>query len=216
MILRSIACLLAGLLSACAPRTPRETLEAYRDALRERDFETVWALSSSAARRAHGPPDLAAKADHPEVIGAASARIEACTSSVAREVFEVEIAGGRVVRLVREEGEWRVHRGVLDLASSDTPEHALDTFFRAIDAGDFALVRSAIPKRLVAEYTSDRALSAHLLHMEPRIARARARIGPLVPGRAEIEGIHAEIAYGEGRRATFEREDGIWRILDLE
>jgi hypothetical protein len=120
------------------------------------------------------------------------------------------------VELAFDEGRWRITKGGIQPARFDTPEHALETFFRAAEAKRLVDVRRAMPARHRTALTEDEKLHAHLSSSAERIERARRLIGTLSPGRAVIQGDRADLAYGTGLSVTFEREEGEWRIVDLE
>lgn len=202
--------------AGCVPPGPKETLDRYREALARGDVDAVWSLSDSAFRNAHAKEELrSALASDPGAFAKAEERLKGSGEGV-RQSAEIALSGGDRALLVREDQEWRIAEGGFEPASFDTPEHALFAFFDAVRVGRWPVVRKAIPERHASKFGSDEVLRAHVAAMRARIERARAAVGPSPSGRAEIDGTKAVLTYGEGRRVTFEREGGVWRILDLE
>lgn len=141
-------------------------------------------------------------------------RAAAAKAQAVRATYVLE--DGSTLELVLEEGRWKVASGSDSPGRFDTPEHALETFFRAALAGKLDEVRGAIPDRDRGGLATDEALAKHLADNAERIARAREKIGPLAPGRAVVRGDRAELVYGPGLAVTFEKEGAGWVIVDLE
>ena len=197
---------LAG--AACRHDSPRDGLAAYTVALRARDEEQVRARSDAATR---------------SLWAASPSLVDDDWSAVARALdrpvvhlerrARVHLQGGRVVELVREEGRWRVAHGGLQFARADTPHAALVTFMAAYDAGRLDVLRTLIPRRYLSAYAADTSLAQRLEAMASRIEAARPALGGKRPA---IDGDRARIPYGRGRAVELVREDGAWRVLDLE
>lgn len=198
---------------ACAHAGPEDTLDAYARALEAGDAEAVYALSDPETQATLDPADLARfMAKNP-----ATVRRAATALRDRHEVGRVTVRSSRgdVFELVRVDGEWRVAEGPLPVPRLDTPEHALATFFFAA-RGHLSLLRRTMPASDRARFASDARLGAHLHAEQPRIEAAREALEPLRPGMARIEGELAEIPWGEGRAVRLAREDGAWRVVDLE
>lgn len=192
---------------ACAPRGPKDALDEYRAAVLRKDAAAVRAMSDASYRAAFDEAAVLASLDAAPPLGTV-------TSSGARASFRLE--SGERIELVLEEGAWKIASGGVTPARYDTPEGALETFFRAALAGRLDDVRPAIPRRFLEAMPTDEALEKHIAASADRIARARARIGPIAPGRAAIHGRTADLTYGPGLAVTFELEDARWVIVDLE
>ncbi len=207
----------AGLLvlaAACATPGPEDTLEAYRRAVEAKDWAKVHALSDRATRTALGPDAIAAEAardpDGPDAVarGLAPGAPREATHTVVLE-------GGRRVVLVEEDGAWRVARGGFVVARTDTPEAALETLSWALDRERWDVVRQVLPKAAAERLATDAALIAHVEAVRPRIEAAREALRAETPP-AVVEGDEARIVYGAHRSVSFRREDGRWRIVDVE
>lgn len=219
---RRRATLVAGVvaLAACAhppheASRPEDALAGYRAALAARDVAALAAATSSVS-----PGYLDAQALERELALDPQALDEA-RRRLGREIVGVQtisrvvFAGGATVVLVREaDGVWRVAEGGLAPAAQDTPPRALATFFRAVDAKALTVVRRLIPTARAAQYAEDARLLAHLDAEAERITRARSSID--AGATVTISGERAELSWGDGRRVTFVREEGAWKIVDLE
>jgi hypothetical protein len=192
---------------ACAPRGPEKTLDEYREAVRNKDARAVHALSDESFRAAFDEAAVEAELSSAPVLGAVRGKDE-------RAIYVLE--DGSTIELVLEQGAWKVASGGVSPGRFDTPERALETFFRAALGGKLSLVRRAIPERDRGGLATDEALAKHLADNSDRIARAREKIGGLKERRAQVRGERAELSYGPGLSVTFEKEGEGWVIVDLE
>lgn len=199
---------------ACAAVEPAPAVRAYRAAIERRDARALWLASSDAQRLLMTEADIAA-ALTADAAGADALAAELGGVS-AVEITELQLASGRRVRLIREEGQWRIDEGGIDRLFDRDPLAALSAFVRAVDRDRLERVREAIPRADRARFADDAALRAHLSALSERIAAMRAALPGLGPGAVSADGDRAEVRWGEARVARLVREDGRWRILDLE
>ncbi|MEM1022724.1 MAG: hypothetical protein AAGD10_03985 [Myxococcota bacterium] len=195
---------------ACAPAPLDDSIAAYREALSSLDAERLLAL--------HGP-GLAAELDeerlehfldeNPSTV----ARAWAQTSSVSVVRATVEFASGARLHLSRRDGRWQVDDGPLVLPRLDSPAAALRTFIFA-SRGHLGMFRSTLPSEARVRFRSDAALARRLTELRPSI-QALAEALPPEPVFL-VEGDEARLALGEGRVVRLRREEGGWRVLDLE
>lgn len=203
------------LTAACAASpTPESTLEAYQRALAEGDVAELRRLSHAPFRQAWSEDRLRRWIrKNPRLLDEAGQRMSRPQGPVDVQAH-LPVEGGSV-RLVREDDGWRVAGGGVLVARFDTPEAALETFFFAA-TGHLGLLRKLIPEEQVDRYRSDYALGTYLYSVRDRIFRARDEVGPLTPGRAEVDGKRARLAYGNGKAVEMILQGERWRVLDVE
>lgn len=212
--MRSWASGLVLALGACAAPTPERTLDAYRKALGEGDVAALRKLSDARFQAAWDLPALSKWArKNPRLLLEAEARLGR-PDPVRRPTLVFPLEAGEV-RLVWEEGEWRVASGGWLLARFDTPEAALRTFFFAA-TGHLGLLRKCLPDAEARRLATDYMLGQELYARRARIFSARDAIGPITEGRARVEGEEAILPYGEGRAARLVLEGARWRVVDVE
>jgi hypothetical protein len=201
------ACCSLLVFAACASHGPERALDEYREAVKRKDAGAVHALSDASFRAAFDVAAIAKELEEARAVGEPK-------TSAQHATFVLE--SGETIELLFEDGAWKVTSGGIQPARFDTPERALESFFRAALAGKLAVVRAAIPKRFREVHEDDASLEKHLASIADRIATARTRLGPIKAGRAAIHGDEADLPYGAGLSVTFEKEGDRWVIVDLE
>lgn len=200
---------LGFLLAACATPGPEPVLEDFREAIARGESNTALALSElppereAALRSAMADPRWLADSQD-RLAGSLGVRLYA----------EVSTPRGERLRLAQTAEGWRIVD--VDLLLEDTPERALATFFAAFEARDWPALRPLIPAEAQGALAEESQLAAHLLALVERVHRAQVALeaGPRSP--VVITGDRAHLDYGPGRSVRFQRENGRWRILDLE
>jgi hypothetical protein len=202
---------LLSLLVACATPgpEPEPVLDAFKAAVARGDLNAALALSDLPPERKAA---LGVAMADPGWLQGAEARLAGPLA--VRRYAEVNTPRGERLRLAQTPEGWRIVD--LDLLLEDTPERALATFFAAFEAHDWPALRPLIPTAAGEALAEESQLAAHLLALVERVRRAQAALqsGPRSP--AVITGDRAHLDYGPGRSVRFQRENGRWRILDLE
>lgn len=129
--------------------------------------------------------------------------------------WRLVLRDGRELWLVEEQpGQWRVDDRARLALDTREPLGAARTFLAAALGGDLALVRRFLPEAERARLSDDGRLAAHLDGVRGRLEQARAGLDAGVV--AVVEGEHAQIPYAAHRVLRLVREQGQWRVLDLE
>ena len=136
----------------------------------------------------------------------------------ARTPFEiqVEVDLGQKLTLVLEEGQWRVAAQPFDLSSQDTPRAALRSFVRALELGRYDALLRLVPNRYRVGVSADRLRGywegERRADNQKMLKALRAHVNaPIV----EI-GDEARMPYDETAEVRFLREDGVWKIEDVD
>jgi hypothetical protein len=173
---------------------PRATIHALTTGLRQRDEAALATLVGRPS--AELAPPLA---DAPEELAALADRVDAAPLEESALVY---VVSGERVRLVREDGAWRIDRGVLGAPSLARPEDAVRALHDALARArwaDLAAVLASVPR---AE-----------LEDEAR----RWLEGTRDPDALEIsvDGETATARTPTGGTIDLVREAGEWRITEL-
>lgn len=198
--------LAATAMAGCAARAlpdPRDTVAEYRDAAARGDSRAVHRLLTEDARAAYGEAGTKRLLDDAKGEIVAQATAAAAKSAEVRAVAEVPYAGGERAVVDVNAGRYRVSAAAGLPSAARTPSQAL------------ADLRAALSRRSYAALV-------HLLSTETRQALERD-LRALVDGLAnpdalevKISGATAEVTVPGGRRVILKKEEGVWRVHDLD
>jgi len=217
---RPLALVLAlGVLGSCARATagPTATLSALGAALERRDYDAAYALTSTDLRaRVPLAAFRAALEDGGTDAQALGRRLRAAG---AREgaALTMELAPGEPVRLIEEGGRWVVAEpATFEAWSQRTPRAALRSFVRALEQRRYDVVLRLCPIGRRGELTvaalRDDWEGEHKVANAQLLARLRAALeAPIVE-----TGDEARMPYGAGAEARLVREDGAWKIEEID
>ncbi len=197
---------LAALAGGCAARTAPDTapvVERYAAAAAAGDSEALYALLSPEAQARYGREGVTALVEASRAELAARAKVLDAGVAETEVRAEVRLADGEVVGLTAEDGAYKLDAAGALPALARTPEQALAMLRAALLRGELAAL---LP----------------LLGSEARVALT-ARLGALVrdlespgvvTGGPEAREVTVELA--SGAVITLHKENGTWRIDDLE
>lgn len=201
LVLFLSAIIMAGCGSA-AVHSPRSALAQLGTALRDGDAERTWAMLDADARRgrdAQGHASLfAANRDELRDVGQSVLR----TADRAGVRATVRLASGEQVRLVLEDGAWRIEGGVLDAVALTTPLDAVGAFRRALLRRDLPGLERVLARQTHAEWQDE----------IRRLLEATADPDDL---EVELEGNRARVRTTGGGAIELVRESGEWHVVDV-
>lgn len=185
---------LVGCAGPAVREEPRATLRSLSAAMRERDAAALGILLDRPAAEVAIP-----LADAPEQLGVLADRVDAAP---VEETAWVYLVSGERVRVLREDGGWRVDRGVLGAPSLARPEDAVvalhDALARARWA-DLAAVLASVPR-------------AELEDEARRWLEGTRDVDAL---EVSVAGDAATVRTPTGGTIDLIREAGEWRIVEL-
>jgi hypothetical protein len=209
--------LLASVSAACAhpQRGPAEALSDFGAAVERKDYAAAYALMTADYRRRIPFDDFRHElegggADVPAV--AHRLRDEAARTPLQ---IDVEVDLGQKLTLVLEAGQWRVAAHPFDLYAQQTPRAALRSFVRAIELGRYDALMRLIPNRYRVAVTVDKLRDYWQGERKDAnrklLTDLRANIGaPIVE-----TGDEARMPYADNSEVRFVREDGLWKVEDV-
>ncbi len=224
---------LCALACRAASPGPVDTVTAYAAALREGRYADAYRMLSAPARQGLSYEEFERAArespDEARDTAAAYERADPDAPLAAR----LELPGGDGVRLLREDGAWRVDPAAIDFYPQQTPRQALWSFARALERERWDVLLRLAPRAAVAEMrmASSRpgadggaARSPEDMLREawtgPRAEQDHAILRVLVQtlergANPEVSGDTASLTYGAAGRyvARLVREDGLWKVV---
>lgn len=212
-----VAMLLAA--SGCGGNAsgPAATLDAYRAALDRKDFSAAYDLMSDDFRNAHSREDFI------RMMEESPGEVADTITQLGRARQEVEIAAelrygqGEQLRLVHQDEQWRIASNPIQFYSQATPREALRSFLRAYRLERWEIMLRFVPDRYRERMSVDELRKQfqgeQRTEMESKMKTLETHIEePIVE-----QGNEARMVYGElGAEASFIREDGAWKILDID
>jgi hypothetical protein len=218
ILLIQVAVLQAAIFAACAhpQRGPAEALAEFGGAIDRKDYAAAYALMSADYRRRVPVADFrrALEAAGPDVPGLAH-RLEVEAARTPLQI-EVEIDLGQKLTLVLEAGQWRIAAQPFDIAAQQTPRAALRSFVRAAELGRYDALLRLVPNRYRVSVSADKLRDywqgERKLENQKLLQALRANINaPIVE-----TGDEARMPYGEASEVRFIREDGVWKVEDVD
>ena len=153
--------------------------------------------------------------DNPREVGETAARLDGRKNRLEVSA-ELEYGFGDTMRLVQEGGQWRIASNPLAFYDQTSPRAALRSFLRG-----YRLERWDIMLRFVPEKYREKMDVAKMRaqfrgprseQMEVLMNMLEANVDePIVE-----KGNEARMAYGERFEVKFVREDGVWKLRDLD
>ena len=209
-------CLLAALVGCSRPKGPSQTLDKYGRALKNHDFAQAYDLMSSSFRSKVSREDyVRMMRDNPREVDETAERLRGKHGSLEVSA-EFEYGLGDQMRLVQEGGRWRIASNPLAFYDQSTPKGALRSFIRA-----YRLERWDIMLRFVPNQYREKmdALKMKAQFSGPSKEQMETLMNTLEANVDEpiIErGNDARMSYGDRFEVKFVKEDGAWKLKDLD
>jgi hypothetical protein len=204
-------------LVACAPATgPSQTLDSYGRALKNHDFGTAYDLMSSSFRgKVSREEYVRTMRDNSREVDETADRLRGNHGSLEVSA-EFAYGLGDQMRLVQEDGRWKIATNPLGFYDQTTPKAALRSFIRA-----YRLERWDIMLRFVPNQYREKMDAAKMKaqftgpskeQMETLMNTLEANVDENIVER----GNDARMTYGDRYEVKFVKEDGVWKLKDLD
>jgi hypothetical protein len=218
MLLRAI-CLVALVATAACNRGgsgPRSTLDRYSEALASHDYAKAYGLMSRSFQAKHSRDEfIRTMRENAREAGETAARLKASPES-AEVSAEFGYGLGDAMRLVQEDGEWRIASNPVAFYDQSTPRAALRSFLRAYRLQRWDVMLRFVPakyrERMDVGKIREQFAGAHREEIEVRMNMLEANLEePIIDKNNE-----ARMPYGERYEVKFVREDGEWKVRDID
>ena len=206
-------------LGACSGRgaAPASALDRYAAALRAKNYEAAYDLMSSEFRAKVSREEFVRMLrDNPREVDDTAGRL-ASRKRRMQVTADLVYGLGDSLRLIEEDGGWRIADNPLAFYDQSTPRAALRSFVRAYRLERWDVMLRFVPKayaelmdveKMRGQFTGERkdAMAQLLNALEANVYQS---IDEVCPGEARMR-------YGAGPQVTFVKEHGRWRLKDLE
>jgi hypothetical protein len=202
---------------ACSPpKGPSQTLDHYGRALKNHDFGQAYDLMSSGFRGKVSREDyVRMMRDNPREVDETAERLRGKHGSLEVSA-EFEYGLGDQMRLVQEGGRWKIATNPLSFYDQSTPKAALRSFIRAFRLERWDIMLRFVPnqyrEKMDAAAMKTEFTGASKEQMETLMNTLEANVDEPVTER----GNDARMTYGDRFEVKFVREDGVWKLKDLD
>jgi hypothetical protein len=209
-----------GLFACGGPQgqRPRDTLQAFADALGRSDYSSAYDLMSTRYKARHtrkefvdaltADPTLAQETAGDVKAGLDDLEVHAALDYGLDERMDLIIDGN----------SWKLDSDPLAFYSQDTPRDALRTFIRAAERKRYDVLLRLVPDALTQ---GDRAVTLDNLKADfegtrkVEIANLLLVLRQNIAAPIDESGDAARMPYGDAYEMRFVREDGVWKVAQL-
>ncbi|MBE7480482.1 MAG: hypothetical protein HS104_10930 [Polyangiaceae bacterium] len=218
--LRSVAVVAAALAAGCATgkpaQGPKETLDAYAQALKAGRTEQAYSLLSDEAKK-QLPFEAFARMvkENPEEVRDIATAL-ARPSGPPLVTASVTAPNGESLLLVYEGGQWRVDGSAIDLYSQASPEAAVRAFIRAFENKRWDVLMRFVPDGKKEGLDAGKLKKAWEGEQKDELARLTQALAAALPtAKFERIGERATMSYGAGGTVELLREGGAWKVEEF-
>ena len=204
-------------LAACgAGKGPNQTLDHYGDALKRKDFSAAYDLMSSSFRGKVSRDDyVRMMRDNSREVGETADRLRGRKGSMEVSA-EFEYGLGDTMRLVQEDGRWKIASNPLGFYDQSSPKAALRSFIRAYRLERWEVMLRFVPnsyrEKMNATKMQAQFTGPSREQMENLVNTLEANVDEPIIER----GNDARMSYGDRYTVQFLKEDGAWKLKDLD
>ena len=191
-------------------------LDRYAAALRDRRYEEAYELMSSSFKAKHSREEFVEMMNEsPREVGETARRLDKKPSRMEISA-EFEYGLGDTMRLVQEGGSWKIASNPLAFYDQSTPRAALRSFIRGYRLERWDVMLRFVPdkyrEKMDVQKMKTQFQGANHEQMEVLMNMIEANIDEPI----DVKGNEARMSYGERNEVKFVREDGAWKIKDLD
>lgn len=194
---------------------PTGTLDRYGRALKNHDFSQAYELMSSSFRAKVSRDDyIRMMKDNGREADETADRLTHRNGNLEVSA-EFEYGLGDQMRLVQEGGRWRIATNPMSFYDQSSPKAVLRSFIRAYRLGRWDVMLRFVPndyrERMDAKKLQAQFSGPSKEDMETLINTLEQNVDePIME-----KGSEARMAYGDHFEVKFKKEDGAWKVQDL-
>lgn len=212
------ALLIVFALAACggAGTAPTGTLDRYASALRAKNYDAAYDLMSSRFRAQVSKDEFVRMMrDNPREVSDTASRLSGRKSKL-EVTAELTYGLGDTLQLVHESGGWRIAENPLAFYDQSTPRDALRSFLRAYRLERWDVMLRFVPRSYAELMNVEKMKSQFAGERKEEMAQLMNMLEANIDEPIDEQGNEARMRYGAGFEVTFVREEGRWRLRDLD
>ncbi len=201
----------------CRPSSgPEATLDRYARLLQKRDYATAYDLMSGDYRaRVTRDEYVKQMRDAPREVDDTADKLRANRTAVEVSA-EFTFGLGESLRMVQERGRWRIAHDAFNYYDQASPRAALRAFVRAYQLQRWDVMLRFVPAAYAAKMTAEKVQLQFTGPSKDQIEALVAMLSANTNEPISESGNVATLNYGVTNEVSFVREDGIWKIKDLD
>ena len=194
---------------------PARALDRYGAALESHDYGEAYELMSESFRAKHSQEDfIRMMKDSAREVEETAARLRGAHGKV-EITAELRYGLGDSMRLVREEGEWRIASNPIQFYSQKTPREALRSFVRAYRLERWDVMLRLVPNKYRERMTVEMVENQFQGPRADEVATMLNLIEANLDAPITDKGNEARMSFGDRYEVELVREDGQWKLRDL-
>jgi hypothetical protein len=203
-----------GTTSAVQASAPEGTVAAYADAVQAGKYARAYGLMSLAFRKRYAEQDFVRMLqEHSRELPAAMQQLRAKATQVEVEA-KLELSETEHLRLVLENGIWKIASDPVDFYGQRTPAEALRSFVHALDRRRYDIVLRFVPAKWSDAMTVEKLRKEWEGDRKDEVGNLIKNLKANLNAPIHQTGDTATMPYGEKYEVRFVREDGVWKIED--
>jgi len=198
------------------PKGPSQTLDKYGTALKNHDFGSAYDLMSSSFRGKVSREDyIRMMRDNPREVDETSERLRGKHGSLEVSA-EFEYGLGDQMRLVQEGGSWRIASNPLGFYDQSSPKAALRSFIRAYRLERWEVMLRFVPNQYREKMDAPKMKAQFIGPSKDQVETLMNTLEANVDEPITERGNDARMSYGDRFEVKFVKEDGVWKLKDLD
>jgi hypothetical protein len=193
---------------------PHRALKAYAQAIDSSKYDTAYGMMTADFRKRHNQQEFVRMLrDNPDALKQAVSQLKGPVDRVELQA-ELSYAEGDKLRLVVEQGQWKIASDPVDFYSQRTPAEALRSFVRAIERRRYDIVLRFVPAKWAGKMTVDTMRKQWEGEKQGEVKQLLGNLKANLKAQIHTSGDRANMPYGEKHEVRFVREDSLWKIED--
>jgi hypothetical protein len=218
----TILCTLALVLAAAGacpsgatgPAKPEDVLRAYADAVVAKDYDRAYGLMSDAFRKRYDRKEFVRLLQENQTeIQNGIKQLSQKPGTVQMEA-RVEFGEAESLKMVVEDGVWKIASDPLNFYGQRTPSEALRSFVRALERRRYDIVLRFVPAKWAEGITVEKLRREWEGNKKDEVGALIRNLKANLNGPITETGDTATMPYGDKFEVRFVREDGLWKIED--
>ena len=205
-------------LAACGHgKGPDKTLDTYGRALKNHDFAAAYDLMSSSFRGKVSKDDyVRTMRDNPREVDETADRLGSSKRGSMEVSAEFEYGLGDQMRLVQEDGRWKVASNPLAFYDQSSPKASLRSFLRAYRLERWDIMLRFVPNQYREKMDAVKMKAQFTGPSKDNMEQLMNSLEANVDEPIQIHGTEALMHYGDHSEVKFVKEDNAWKLKDLD